>query len=104
MIQEMGTTSPNLVQYIRETSMAYLDSILLARGSVDTPFAGGVGTVAKNVLLDVVVVKNGGGLNGKGGAHLCRGRRRRGRERGREKEGELRFYVFPRVHVHTIIH
>ena len=74
--------------------MAYLDSILLARGSVHTPFAGGVGAVAKNVLLDVVVIKNGGGLNRKRGAHLCvcgggGGREReREREKEREREGE----------------
>ena len=65
--------------------MAYLDSILLARGSVDTPFAGGVGTVAKNVLFDIIVIKNGSGLNGKGGAHLRRGRGEGGR-RQRERE------------------
>lgn len=66
--------------------MAYLDSILLARASVDTPFAGGVSTVAKNVLFDIIVVKNGSGLNGKGGAHLCRGRGEGGKGGRRETE------------------
>ena len=68
--------------------MAYLNSILLARGSVHTPFTGGVGTIAKNVLLDIIVIKNGGGLNRKGGTHLCRGERERERERRGERERE----------------
>ena len=88
--------------------MAYLDSIFLARGSVYTPFTGGVGAIAKNVLLDVVVIKNGSGLNGKGGAHLCVGReeggRRRRKERERERERErwgreVNNYFIPTTHI-----
>ena len=43
--------------------LAHLDSVLLASGSVNTPFAGGVGAIAKNVFFDFIVIKNGSGLH-----------------------------------------
>ncbi len=51
------------------------------------PFAGGVGTIAKDILLDLVVIKNGSSANRKRGAKLERERETMGYETGGEEEG-----------------
>ncbi len=38
---------------------------------MDASLAGGVGAVAEDILLDIVVVSDGGGTDGKWGAQLC---------------------------------
>ena len=67
---------------------SYLDGVLLPGGSMDAALARGVGPVAEDVLFDIKVVQNGGGLDREGGTQLQGGGgRRRRRRRRREEEG-----------------
>ena len=62
-----------------------LDCKLLPRASMNAPLAGGVGAIAEDVLLDLIVVLDGGGAHWEGGAKL-----EGGREGGREGCGGKR--------------
>ena len=56
---------------------------------MDASLAGGVGAIAEDVLLDIVVVTNGGGVHGERRTKLVKGGRGRGGG-GKKRYSEVR--------------
>lgn len=52
------------------TTTSHLDSHFPSRGTMDAPLASGVRAIAKNVLLDLIIIENGCGAHRERGTKL----------------------------------